>query len=155
MARPANPGRTVPIENHILQPHRLVYIENSGTITAPDVARNYNMARTLPGAHLVRHVLVDLRRVETLQAYFDGMAVVADLISTDGEDQPEPWDVALVSDRTGHLPLLLDYASRVRRSGLMRCEVLRDLPTAVRWLGLPTEVADEIERRRIENTAGG
>jgi hypothetical protein len=135
----------VPLSNHILPEHKLIYIDNTGVVTAADVAKNYHKAVQLPGASLVRHVLVDLRHLKELRAYFDGMAAVADMIAYDGEDSPEPWDTALVSNNTGHYPLLLEYAATMRRSGVMRCEVLRSIEDAVSWLGLSENAIKAID----------
>ncbi|MDA7423489.1 hypothetical protein [Thalassococcus lentus] len=135
----------MPIISKIMHEHRLLYMDHSGVITATDVADNYHQFRKMPGAHHVRFVLADLRHLEGLRAYFDGMTSVAHIIVADGEEMEEPWEIALVSDDTGQYPLLLDYASQVRRSGKLRCEVLPTLERALDWMGLAQDVLHDIE----------
>lgn len=124
-------------------------MDHTGVITATDVADNYHAFRTMPGAHRVRFVLADLRYLDGMRAYFDGMASVAHIIVADGEEMDEPWEIALVSNDTGQYPLLLDYASQVRRSGRLRCEVVPTLERAVNWMGLPADTLADIEQARL------
>lgn len=143
----------MPIVSYILEEYRLVYMDHSGYITALDVAENYQRFLMMPGAHKVRLGLVDLRRIKGLRAYFDGMATVADIISSDSRDLGDPWQVALVSDDTGQYPLLLSYAERVQRDGAMRCKVLPTMQKAREWLGLPNSVLADMDRLRAEDIA--
>ncbi|MBV2359538.1 hypothetical protein KUH32_07120 [Thalassococcus sp. CAU 1522] len=141
----------MPIKSEILHAHRLLYMDHSGFITASDVSDNYHRFLSMPGAHKVCLALVDLRRIKGLRAYFDGMGAVADMISSDGDDRTDPWQIAIVTDNTGHLPLLLEYADRVGRSGGTRCAVLPTMAAAADWLGLPRDVIAGIETNRTQS----
>ena len=127
-------------------------MDHAGDVTALDVAENYNRIPLLPQAHTLRFALVDLRRITQLRAYFDGLGAVADMIASDAEARPVPWDIAFVSDNTGHYPLLLDYVGRMRRSGAVRCDLFPDMEKAVGWLGVDRALVQRLDRLHLQTT---
>lgn len=104
--------------------------------------RSYADMLTHPEVGKLRYALNDLRGLEDLNIFHEGMMHMAQTISTDAAERPAPWEIAIVASRRDMMPLLTDYCAQVSRAGTTRCQVFADIHVAVDWLGLPSTVMD-------------
>ncbi|WP_299926838.1 hypothetical protein [uncultured Pelagimonas sp.] len=126
----------MPISVDVYPEQRLLRTVYSGSVSVAEVSAAYQKFLATPGAEKVKYALNDLRELDELKAFYDAAAVMADLVASDGDEMADPWDIAIVTNNTGHYPLLLDYASRIDETSQVRCKVLPDIPSAVVWFGL-------------------
>ncbi len=126
----------MPISVDIYPEQRLLRTIYSGAVSIAEVSEAYQTFLASPGAEKVKYALNDLRTLDELKAFYDAAAVMADLVASDGDELADPWDIAIVSNNTGHYPLLLDYAARINETSRVRCKVLQDIPSAIAWFGL-------------------
>lgn len=132
----------MPIELTFLKDLNLLHAQCTGRITIGDSVRVYSEFLDHPDTQSIRFVLSDLRRLETLDVFHEGGAILADLIAGDSARAPQPWGIALVVRRHGQFPLLNDLALRMDTTGPVRCRTFDDMTRAVGWLGMEDAVLD-------------
>ncbi|SNS90456.1 hypothetical protein [Antarctobacter heliothermus] len=124
-------------------PHwNLVHVDYFGCATVGNIVRSYSDMMSHPEAGRLRYAINDLRSLENLNVFYEGMSHMARTISADAALRPAPWEIAIVSTQRGMTRILTDYCAQVSRAGTARCGLFSDIPAAVDWLGVSRDVMD-------------
>lgn len=118
------------------------HFDYAGRVTVGDIARCYDSLMSAPEALELRHALHDMRALNELSVFYDGMMQMARTVSVDTALRAKPLDIAIVSVQTDWLALLTDYCAEVSRSGIARCALFPEVPTALHWLGTDKTLGD-------------
>lgn len=126
----------MPVTLKLFPELRLLKVDYSGEVTLAQVSASYREFLNTPGVENVKYSLSDLSELEELRVFYDGSAMIAGLVASDGDALAEPWQIAIVSTNLRHYALLSDYVANITSNSSMRCAILKDIPSALDWLGL-------------------
>lgn len=107
-----------------------------GRVTVGDLARGYDAYRQHPEVdHVTKH-LQDLRSVEDLAVFRDGLMMLADVVRQDSASRAIPCMTAFVVRDVRFLSELLNYAADLSRAPALTARVFDDLAVSLTWLGV-------------------
>lgn len=129
-------GHQMPVTFKLHPELRLLTVDYTGDVTLAEISTTYREFLNMPGSEKVKYSLSDLSDMDELRAFYDGSAMLASLVASDGDALAEPWEIAIVSTNLKHYSLLSDYVANITSNSSMRCAILKDIPTALDWLGL-------------------
>ncbi|PYG31044.1 hypothetical protein [Pelagimonas varians] len=126
----------MPVTFEIYPELRLLKVDYAGEVALAEISTTYREFLDTPGSEKVKYSLSDLSELNELRVFYDGSAMLASVVASDGGAMAEPWEIAIVSTNLKHYALLSDYVANITRNSSMRCEILKDIPSALDWLGL-------------------
>ncbi|WP_417205784.1 hypothetical protein [Antarctobacter sp.] len=132
----------MPLDLTFFPQWKFVHVDYVGQATVGDIVRGYSDMMAHPEAGQLRFAINDMRGLEGLNVFYDGMMHMATTVSSDAAQRPEPLALAIVAHQRNMMPILTDYCARVARAGTARCGLFSDIPAAVDWLGLSHAVLD-------------
>ena len=90
----------------------------------------------------MRYALNDMRELDSLNVFHEGMSQMAEAISSDAAQRANPWEIAIVAHQRAMTPILTDYCAQISQKGSARCALFSDVPEALDWLGVDPDVLD-------------
>lgn len=132
----------MPLDLTFFPQWNFVHVDYFGRTTVGDIVRSYSDILAHPEADSLRYSLNDMRGLNALNVFYEGMSLMASTISSDAAERRVPWEIAIVNDKRGIMPILTDYCAQISQGGKARCGLFHDVAGAVDWLGAPSEVMD-------------
>ncbi|WP_323767631.1 hypothetical protein [Antarctobacter sp.] len=132
----------MPLDLTFFPQWKFVHVDYFGRATVGDIVRGYSDMLAHPEAGHLSFSLNDMRGLEGLNVFYDGMMHMAKTVSSDAAQRSEPLAMAVVANQRNMMPILTDYCAQVSRAGTARCGLLSDIADAVDWLGLSRDVLD-------------
>ena len=143
----------MPVTLKLFPELRLLKVDYIGEVTLAEVSSSYREFLNTPGIENVKYSLSDLSELEELRVFYDGSAMIAGLVASDGDALDEPWQIAIVSTNLRHYALLSDYVANITRNSSMQCKILKDMPSALTWLGLASDAIAAKAPKTSSNTS--